>query len=256
MDKALWVWTALFSASALFRLLSLGLWRKEQFRALAIMLATSLARDIALYKIPYTSHAYAVAWEATLPLLLTTHAYAAVSGYRAIAQLYPKIGRFAVRLFVACLVIAALACCGTLPWEITRVGGNQAFIRAMFLLYRGIDGLAAGALILACGFFRHFPKPMKQMPSNLMRHTGLLASYFATSCMLFLVENLAPLGATVVLERLHFALVGIIYATWTFGLSVKGEESEPWEMLPAGVADFMKRRTDTANALSRYASAK
>jgi hypothetical protein len=254
LDAALWFWTASFSAIALAKIISLGLWRKPPLNAFAVTLLVGVLRDIALSRIPYESHAYTVAWEASLPLTLGSHALAAVAAYAAIADLYPKIGHFAVWLFVSCLALAALCCCGTLPWELNRIGGNQAFVRSLFLLWRWVDGLAAGGLVLASAFLFRFPRPLKRMPSNLLWHTALLAGYFSAYSFAALAENLMPMGAAAWIERAQFAMVALLYAAWTLALSRQGEESAAWEPLAPDEAAAIRRRYEIAVALVRHAT--
>jgi hypothetical protein len=93
---------------------------------------------------------------------------------------------------------------------------------------------------------------MKRMSSNLIRHTLLLALYFASAAVLFLIENLAHLGAAVWPERGHFLFVGLLYAGWTVSMSTRGEESEPWPDLPAEVQDFIRDRNDFGRALGHH----
>lgn len=253
VDRVLWFLTGALSAIVFVRILSLGIWRKQPLTSFAFMLLISLLCDVAFFGLSNESHAYTVAWEAVSPLRLTSHAWAAFSAYVAVANLYQKIGRFAVRLFATALSIAVLFCCGTFPLELRHIGGNESFVRSMFLLYRWVDGLAAGGLILACGFLAAFPRPMKRMSSNLIRHTLLLALYFASAAVLFLTENLAHLGAAVWPERGHFLFVGLLYAGWTISLSKQGEESEPWPDLPPEVQNFIRDRNDFARVLGHHA---
>jgi hypothetical protein len=253
VDRALWFLTAVLSAIALARLFFLGIWRNQPLTSFAFMLLISVLCDLAFFGLSNESHAYAVAWEAVLPIRLASQAWAAFSTYQAVASLYQRMGRFAVWLFAGALSLAVLICCGTLPWEIRRIGGNESFIRAMFLLYRWVDGIAAGGLILTCGFLAGLPRPMKLLSSNLIRHTLLLALYFATVAALFLVENLGHLGGAIWLERLHFMFVGLLYAGWAVGLSKRGEASEPWPEIGPEVRDFISELNNFARALGYHA---
>jgi hypothetical protein len=63
------------------------------------MLVIVLARDIVLSVPHYKTHAYAVVWEWTLPALLIAQAWAGLDTLRAVARLYPKIGKLAARIF-------------------------------------------------------------------------------------------------------------------------------------------------------------
>jgi hypothetical protein len=253
VDRALWFLTAALSAVALGRIFYLGLWRKQPLSSFAFMVLISALCDVAFFGLSNESHAYAVAWEAVLPVRLTSHGWAAFSAYRAVADLYQNLGRFAVWLFAAALSIATLVCCGTLPWELRQIGGNESFIRSMFLLYRWVDGLAAGALILTCGFLAAFPRPMRLMSSNLIRHTVLLTLYFSAAAILFLAENLTRLGTAVWLERSHFILIALLYSAWIVGLSKRGEASETWPELAPEVQNLISERNEFVRALGHHA---
>jgi hypothetical protein len=248
IDRTLWFLTAALSAITLARILFLGIWRKQPLSSFALMLFISALCDVLLSRLSNETHAYTVAWEAVLPIRLTSHAWAAFATYEAVASLYQRIGRFAVWLFAASLCIAALVCCGTIPWELRQIGGIESFVRSMFLLYRWVDGLAAGGLTLTCGFLAFFPRPMKLMSSNLIRHTILLTLYFGAAAGLFLVENLAPLGGMVWLERLHFIFVGLLVS-----LSKRGQASEPWPELAPEVKDLISSQNEFARALGHQA---
>jgi hypothetical protein len=255
LDRALWFLTAAFSAIALARILVLRAARKQPLLSFSGMLGISLLCDIVLCSMSNETEAYTRAWAIALPARLLSHAWAAFATYRAVASLYPKIGPFAVQLFASALLVAALMCLGPLPWELHGMGSaEELLIRAMFLLYRWVDGLAAGALLLACGFLSWFPRPMQQMPSNLIRHTAMLTAYFGSTCLLFIVENLSPLGAAAWLERAHFVFVALLYAGWTLALSPQGEQSVPWESLNLDEQRLLDDRREFATALVRYAA--
>ena len=96
IDYALWWLTSAFSAILLAKLWRSGL--LTQHTPFARLLAVGLARDAVLICFPPT-HAYTLAWMITLPILLHAQAAAAVGCYGRIADLYPGIGRFAVRLY-------------------------------------------------------------------------------------------------------------------------------------------------------------
>jgi len=202
------------------------------------MLGVVLVRD-GIVSIPaYDTHAYAVAWAWTLPALLAAQVWAGLDTLQAVARLYPKIGRFAVRLFLACLAITVAVCCLGLPFELHRLRDEDATLRALFLLHRLVDSWIAGTLILVAVFFARFPAPLKQPPRNLVLHTILLSLYFAGYAGLFFVENLAPLGSAVFFERLQFVLIIVLYSAWAAGLSKDGQTSEPWPEI-----DVMTLRT-------------
>jgi len=187
-----------------------------------------LARDVALTIPFYDSRAYSIIWAWTLPLLLAAQAFAGWETLKTVARLYPKIGNFAVRLFLVCLAATTVACCVGLPFEVHRIGGEEAVLRALFLLQRWMDSWIAGTLALVSFFLAGFPAPLKQPPRNLVMHTILLMFYFGGYGALFFAENLAPLGAIVLIERLQFILVVFLYAIWAIFLSKSGENSQPW----------------------------
>jgi hypothetical protein len=192
------------------------------------MLGVVLVRDGVVSIPTYNTHAYAMAWAWTLPALLAAQVWAGLDTLKAVARLYPKIGRFAVRLFFVCLAITVGVCCLGLPFEIHRLKGEEAALRALFLLHRSVDSWIAGTLVLVAVFFARFPAPLKQPPRNLVLHTILLSLYFGGYAALFFVENLASLGSVVVAERLEFILIIGLYSAWAMCLSKKGETSEPW----------------------------
>ncbi len=247
-------WLSLgFTALVLFRVMYSGLNRTKPFGAFAAMLFTGLMRDLALLCINRDTHAYTVAWEVTLPVLLLAHAWAVMATYQAIARLYPGIGQFAEVLFVGCLVISAMFCFVGLSWEIRRIGGAEASLRSVFLLYQWVDGLAAGGLLLASAFFLRLPAPRKQLPPNLVRHTCLLAAYFTSYAITCFVKTLSPLGLSV-WEYAHFTLLIALYAGWALGISAAGERSESWPGLSPEVAAQLREHDAIANKLARYAA--
>jgi hypothetical protein len=199
------------------------------------MLALTLFRDMLLATVPYDTHAYTTDWCLTTRFLLVSHACAGLAVYRAIGRLYPKIGAFAAGLFAGCLLIASALTLGTLWWETRDISGQEFLLRSTFLLWRWVDGITAGALALAVVFLARFPRPLKRMPSNLTWHAALLAAYFASSSLLYLCENLTPLGQSVTLERIDFTLVAVLYSAWTLALSRAGETSEPWPQLDPAI---------------------
>jgi len=192
------------------------------------MLGVVLVRDGVVSIPSYDTHAYAVAWAWTLPVLLAAQVWAGLDTLKAVARLYPKIGRFAVRLFLVCLAVTVAVCCLGLPFELHRLRDEEAALRALFLLQRLVDSWIAGTLILVAVFFARFPAPMKQPPRNLVLHTILLSVYFGGYAALFFAENLTSLGSAVFVERLQFVLVVVLYSVWAAGLSKSGETSEPW----------------------------
>jgi hypothetical protein len=226
-QNVLWYSSALLSSGILLRLYRQGLLAKRPYGSFAMMLATMLLRDLALMAIPVRTLTYTVAWEATLPLVLLAHVWSATGTYRSIAALYPKIGNFALRLFAICLAAAFLSCFAGLPFETAHLVPGQAILRSVMLLYRWVDGIAAGALMLAVLFFQCFPSPLRTLPRNLIRHTALLFCYFGVYSLAYFAQNLVPLDAPA-LETGRMFLVTALYATWIFSLSAAGEFSEPW----------------------------
>jgi hypothetical protein len=192
------------------------------------MLSVGLARDGVMSIPRYDSHAYTVAWGWSLPVLLAAQIWAGLETLKAVARLYPKIGSFAVRLFLVCLAITAGICCFGLPLELRRLTGEEVILRGLFLLQRWVDSSIAGTLVLVALFFARFPAPLRQPPRNLIIHTVLLSGYFSSYAVLFFAENLAPLGAIASFERVQFTLVVLFYAAWALCLSRGGEMSQPW----------------------------
>lgn len=195
------------------------------------MLCVVLVRDMALSIPHFQTHTYAVIWELSLPPLLLAQLWAGLDTLRAVARLYPKIGKFAVRIFLSCLVATVALCCLSLPFELHRLAGQETLLRSLFLLHRCVDGWIAGTLILVAVFFARFPAPSKQPPHNLVIHTVLLSAYFSGYAVLFVAENLAPLGAAATVERSQFGLVVALYVIWAISLSKKGERSQPWPQI-------------------------
>lgn len=199
--------------------------------SLACMLGVVLWRD-AVVSIPrYDSHAYTVAWEWTLPVLLATQIWAGLDTLRTVAALYRNFGNFVLRLYLACLVISVAVCCAAVPFELRRFTGQETLLRGLFLMQRSIDGWIAGTLILVSVFLVCFTAPAKKPPRNLVLHTVLLSAYFGGYAVLFLIENLTALGAAAIAERAQFVLIALVYAAWAAGLSKKGAESEPWPQI-------------------------
>lgn len=192
------------------------------------MLAAVLARDAIVSIPPYDSHAYTVAWECTLLPLLAAQVWAGLDTLLSVARLYPKFGKFAVRLYVICLGISVAFCCLSLPFELRRLTGAETVLRGFFLLQRCTDSCIAGTLLLVSLFLARFPAPSKKPPRNLVLHTFLLTAYFGGYALLFLAENLTALGGAAIAERAQFVLIVLIYAAWAAGLSKEGTRSEPW----------------------------
>ncbi len=229
-DQVLWLASAVLAAAIIARILQQRLFQSP-LNSFAWMLGVVLVRDAALSIPRYNTHAYAVIWEWTLPVLLAAQLWAGFDTLRAIARLYPNIGRFAVRIFLACLAITVTVCCLSLPFELHRLAGPEALLRSLFLLHRCVDSWIAGTLILVVVFFARFPAPLRRPPRNLVMHTLLLSLYFTGYATLFLVENLAPLGAVAALERIQFGLVVLLYTVWAICLSRSGENREPWPQI-------------------------
>jgi hypothetical protein len=255
IDQFLSLLCMALAALALARILFERLW-EIPFYSFAVMLAVSLVRDIGLLLIPYHSHLYALTWGYTLLVLLAVQAYAAVSTYRAIAQLYTKIDSFAVWLFGGCLLVAAALCCLGLPLEVTRISQGEAFLRSMFLAYRWNAALIAGALMLAVGYLWRFPSPMKRLPRNLVYHTCLLAAYFTSNAILYLCENLFPLGGALLMERIHWIVACGLYLTWALKLSAAGNATEAWPPIDDRIVSFIEQRNQKALDLLRQVASR
>ncbi|HEY3936533.1 MAG TPA: hypothetical protein VGL97_03845 [Bryobacteraceae bacterium] len=228
--QILWLASALLAAAVIARIFQQRLFLRP-LKSFAFMLAVVLLRDAILSVPGYDTHAYTAVWEWTLPAVLLAQIWVGLDTLKAVARLYPKIGKFAVRLFLVCLAITVTVCCVGLPFELHRVQGQEALLRVLFLLHRSVDSWIAGTLILVSAFFACFPAPLKQPPRNLVLHTTLLSLYFGGYAILFFAENLAPLGAMAVLEHLQFILVVLLYAAWTIFLSKRGQATEPWPQL-------------------------
>lgn len=208
------------------------------------MLTAVLVRD-AVVSIPrYDSHAYTLAWEYTLPVLLGAQLWVGLEALLAIARLYPKFGRFIVRLYVFCLSISVAVCCLILPFETRHILGAETVLRLFFLLQRCMDTCIAATVMLASIFLVRFTAPSKQPPRNLVLHTVLLTAYFGGYAVLFMAENLTALGGAAILERVQFILVILVYAVWAAGLSKEGARSEPWPEIEVVVL----REVDTTSS--------
>jgi hypothetical protein len=225
--QILWLASAVLAAAVIARIFHQRLFLTP-LKTFAFMLGVVLLRDVILSVPGYDTHAYTAAWEWTLPAVLVAQIWVGFDTLKAVARLYPKIGNFAVGLFLICLAITVAVCCAGLPFELYRLHGHEALLRALFLLHRSVDSWIAGTLILVAAFFACFPAPLKQPPRNLVLHITLLSLYFGGYAVLFFAENLAPLGAMAFLEHLQFIFVVLLYAAWTIFLSKRGEATEPW----------------------------
>ena len=248
LDRILWFVSSVLAGVVIWRLIQLALLSRP-FKALALMLATVLLRDLTLLLIPYHSHSYTLAWECTLPIVLVMQMWAGYETLRAVAELYPKLGGLAIRLFLVCLSITVAGCSLGLPFELHRIAGDEIFLRSLFLLQRWVDSWIAGTLILVALFFMRFPAPAKQPPRNLVIHTVLLAVYFAGYSVLFFMENLVPLGSAEISERLQLSLIMLLYILWATCLSVKGQNIEPWPQIDV-IAIKEQRQPDARRAAS------
>jgi hypothetical protein len=226
----------------LFRLVQLGLWSINPYSGLCAYLVIGILRDLILLRPNYQTHAYTVLWESTLPMLLFGQVIAGLATYQAIAELYPKIGRFAVRLFAACLLVACLGCLAFLPLEMRRIGAEEAQLRVLFLIQRWVASILVGGLLLAVVFLSRYPAPLKRMPRNISVHTACIAAYFAAYAILYELENL------------QLATLCGIYVVWIVGLSQKGEVREPWPELDPAVKMLLDRRYHRAKQLLRQAA--
>jgi hypothetical protein len=164
-DRVLWFASAALAAAAIARILQQRLFTLP-LKSFACMLGVVLVRDAALSIPHYKSHAYALLWEWTLPALLLSQIWAGLDILRAVARLYPKIGKLAVQIFLSCLATTVILCCLSLPFELHRLAGEETLLRSLFLLHRCVDGWIAGTLILVAVFFARFPAPSKQPPAT------------------------------------------------------------------------------------------
>ena len=253
IDRVLALLCMACAAAALGKILIAKLWQSP-FPAFATMLAVGLLRDTWLLMIPFDSHRYALMWSYTLIALLAAQAWAAISTCRAISALYPKLGRFGTWLFGGCLVLAALLCCASLPVELWRISGGETFVRTMFLAYRWNAGLIAGALLLATAYLGMFP-PAKRLPLDLAAHMWLLAAYFSSNAILYLCENLFPLGGAVPMERVHWIVASTLYFAWAIRLSATGHETEPRPVLDPAPGRFIAKPNPNTLGLARQAAA-
>ena len=226
-DETLRVLSIVLAAAILYRIINQRLFTSP-LSSFAAMLGVVLARDAAISIPRYDSHAYALVWEVSLPVLLLAQLWAGLDTLRAIARLYTTFGHFAIRLYLCCLGASVILCSVTLPWELARVNGPEAALRQLFLLQRYLDSLIAGTLILASAFLLRHLAPPRRPPRNLVVHTLLLSLYFAGYSGLFFAENLAVLGGAAIAERIQFVLIVLLYCAWARGLSREGIPSEPW----------------------------
>ncbi len=255
LDRLLW-----FASGAAPMLVLICLIRRRllapPFRGFAVMLLFGVLRELIMLVPPYGTHAYTVVWECSLVPVLAAQVWTANSALSSIALLYPRLGRFAVQLFSLCLAATACLSFLGLPFEVHRVAGSEAVLRLVFLVYRWVDTLIAGTLILTSAFFLRFPAPLKKPPRNVVAHIFLLGVYFASYATLFLVENFVRLGALVSLERVQSALVLLLYAVWTIVLTADGCTGEEWPRVSSSFIELVGRRNRTALALLRYAVGK
>lgn len=226
-DHALRVLSIALETAAMIRILQQRLFTSP-FVSLACMLGVVLARDIVVSVPNYDTRAYIVAWEWTLFPMLAAQIWAGLDNLRAVARLYPAIGGFAVRLYLSCLAISVAVCSITLPFELRDISGSASFLRSLFLLQRCVDSWIAGTLLLISVYLIRFPAPPTKPPRNLVLNTVLLTIYFGGYAVLFMLENLTPLGGAAVAEQAQFVLVILVYAAWTAGISKAGQSSEPW----------------------------
>ena len=204
------------------------------------MLAVLFLRDCILlcFADGNLPHAYTVAYAITGIPLLIAYGAAAAAAFAQVVSLYQQIGRFATRLLVFCLFVAAVSCLATLHWELARMGDGVALARASILVTRWVCGIASGALLLAMAFFAYFPAPLRKLPRNLKLHTALLAAYFVFYTATFLFANLLP-RQTQWFERVHWLIVACLYVAWIVGMKSSGEESEPWPQIDPETAKHL-----------------
>lgn len=228
----LWLASAILPVLIIGRIIHQRLYAPP-FDAFVLMLGVVIGRDVVLASLHYDSHPYIIVWEFSLPVVLVSQIYAGLQTLIAVARLYPRFGAFTVRLFLACLTLTVACCCLGLPFELHRLGGEEAFLRSFFLAQRWVDSSIAGTLILTSLFLMRRPAPPRQPSANLILHTTLLSVYFTGYAALFFFENLVPLGAMQVMERVQFSLVVLLYAIWTIRLSLKRQRTGLWTEVDA-----------------------
>ena len=253
VDMALWILTDVCAAAALSRLFLSRM--QGRYPAFAWMLSLTLFRDLALVLcrrdvlIVPGMHLYTFAWIATLVPALFTQAAAGVECYRRLAALYPKIGRFAPRLFGTCLALSAIMCLAGLHAEIRHISGAEATLRAAVLVLRWQTGLECGALLLGAAFLMSFPPPMRRTPSNVTLHTSLLGMYFGAYALTTWVKNVLPLGDAIWIERGLFLAASGLYVTWATRMRASGELKERWPGLDNEMIGYIRRREQIARDL-------
>jgi hypothetical protein len=261
VDMALWLLTDVCAAAALVRLFLSRL--QGRYPAFAWMLSVILLRDFTLMfclrdvLIAPGMHLYTLAWMATLIPALFTQAAAGIECYQRLAALYPKIGRFAPRLFGAGMVLSALICLAGLRTETRHISGAEATFRVSVLVLRWQTGLEFGALVLGATFLLSFPPPMRRRPANVVRHTSLLGMYFGAYAITTWVKNVMPLGDAIWIERGLFLLASGLYLTWAMRMRSSGETTERWPGLNEDILEYIRRREEVAreliNSLARSA---
>lgn len=254
LNEILSVLSTGLSAVAVARLVHQRLITKTPFVAFGCMLVVGLVRDITLRLVPYETHEYALTWEWSLGPLLLTHCWAALSAYSRVVGLYPKIGRFAVWLFVSCLALAVIGCCAITPFEMPRIIGGELLLRTLFLLYRWVDTVCAGALLFAILFLSRFPSPMKRRPGNVLIHLFLITAYMGSNAVTYYVENLVPLGGVIWIESIHLVTICTAYCGWVFFVSSAGEVGDPWPKLDPVVVAYIHRRYQAVLSMLRWAA--
>ncbi len=233
----------------LIRLVQQGLWRLSPYFGFAIFLLVGLVRDLILLKPDYETTTYSNLWKWTLPVLLIAQVVAGLTTYSAISQMYAGIGRFAIRLFAGCLLVAAIAGLVLLPVEVHRIGAAEAELRVLFLLQRWIASILAGGLMLAVAYLQRFPAPLRQVPRNIKVHAGCVAAYFSSYAMLYAIENACKLGEAQWAVVAQMAAVCLIYGVWAAGLSREGQVSKPWPALDREVSNMIEARYHAARTI-------
>jgi hypothetical protein len=242
VDQVLWFFSAVLPVWIITRIARQRLYIPP-FDGLALMLGVVVLRDVVLACLRYDSRPYVLVWEYTLPVVLVSQAYAGLQTLIAVSRLYRRIGRLVVRLFLVSLALTLACCCLGLPFELHRLGGEEAVLRSFFLAQRWVDSSIAGTLILASAFLLRSPAPPKRPPPNLVLHTTILSLYFSSYAALFFLENLASLGSIQMLERIQFSFVVLLYGVWASGLSLKRQRLDPWQQTDAIVLRQVPART-------------
>ncbi len=235
----LWYGSSALCACVILKLIRERLIGRAPFTAFGVMQGTMLGRDLLLASVPLYSMKYTWIWEATLPAIFITQAVSGVACYRAITRLYPQIGSFATKLFAVAILVTALISLSGLPHELAQLRTAPVFL-SLLICYRLVDTLLAGGLVLAVAFLAYFPSPLRKLPSNIIRHTVLLAAYFSV----YAIANLMPLAQQRLIDEIRMAVICALYLAWAVGLSAAGEVAEAWPALDEAKRHLVNNRRE------------